>query len=194
MALKQSPHTRTTSSTLLERRYGSYSSKSTGLLYSARPYKAFIAAQRIPVGPLESIKLSVNQAKNFRPHSHQLRDDLLSIRSHSPHGNSEISTNFPPLRYSASTDLTHRLSLLAFVVPRLWESPLREAGKTVPLPQEWCARIRTPIPPSRQRASLGPPFGSACLSPSLAQSTLSRPNQPNHSSQAMRYNNLRPIP
>jgi hypothetical protein len=33
-------------------------------LYSARPYKGFIAAQRTPLAPLLSHRLSVNQAKN----------------------------------------------------------------------------------------------------------------------------------
>jgi len=45
-----------------------------------------------PLVPLLSHRLSVNQAKNLRQRSKCFIDDLLSIRSRTPHGNSEFLT------------------------------------------------------------------------------------------------------
>jgi hypothetical protein len=60
-------------------------------LQRAALLRVFLAAQRVPLGTVASLKLSINQAKNLRLQSHELVDDLLSIRSRTVHGNSEFS-------------------------------------------------------------------------------------------------------
>jgi hypothetical protein len=47
-----------------------------------------------PLAPLLSHRLSVNQAKNLRQRHKRFIDDLLSIRSRTPRGNSEFLTKF----------------------------------------------------------------------------------------------------
>jgi len=92
------------------------------------------------------LKLSVNQAKKLASSKHLLVDDLLSIRRPTPHGNSEFLAKIHLLRCGASTALAHCLSLLAFVVQRLWKTSAFTAGKPVLLPQEWC--VPKPARPS----------------------------------------------
>ncbi len=84
------------------------------------------------------LKLSVNQAKKLASSKHSFVDDLLSIRRPTPHGNSEFLAKIHLLLCGASTALAHCLSLLAFVVQRLWKTSVFTAGKPVLLPQEWC--------------------------------------------------------
>ena len=100
------------------------------------------------LAPWLLLKLSVNQAKKLASSKHSFVDDLLSIRRPNPRGNSEFLAKIHALRYGASTARTHRLSLLAFVVQRLWETPVFKAGKTVLLPQEWCVPKREQSPPA----------------------------------------------
>ncbi len=59
-------------------------------LQRAALLRVFLAAQRVPLGTIASLKLSVNQAKNLRLQSCVLVDDLLSIRSQTVRGNSEF--------------------------------------------------------------------------------------------------------
>ena len=109
-----------------------------------------------PLAPLLSLRLSVNQAKNLASSKHSFVDDLLSIRTPTPHGNSEFLAKMQRVWTGASTARAHRLSLLVFVVLPLWKTPIPGAGKAVPLQQEWCVPKREWIAPPPPPASPAP--------------------------------------
>jgi hypothetical protein len=74
-------------------------------------------------------------------------DDLLSIRSQTLYGNSEFFAKIHQLCCGASTARAHCPSLLAIVVLPLCKTARATAGKTVPLPREWCAPKPAPYAP-----------------------------------------------
>jgi hypothetical protein len=95
-----------------------------------------IARRGSPADAIAITKIVGKSGEKLASSNLWLIDDLLSIRSQTLRGNSEFFAKIHPVLYGASTARAHSPSLLAIMVPPLWETPCVRAGKTVLLPQE----------------------------------------------------------